>query len=40
MASFDVQSSPDPLDGIAETLDRAAVAAIAQATSPASPWPR
>jgi polyhydroxyalkanoate synthase len=37
MGPSDAQSSPDPLDGIAETLDRAAVAAIAQTTSGLSP---
>ena len=37
MASADLQSAADPLDGIAETLDRAAFAAIAQATFGLSP---
>ncbi|QJR02251.1 alpha/beta fold hydrolase [Sphingobium yanoikuyae] len=37
MVAADAHPSPDPLDGIAETLDRAAVAAIAQATFGLSP---
>ncbi|MDR7256431.1 polyhydroxyalkanoate synthase [Sphingomonas sp. BE270] len=36
MAAADIES-PDPLDGIAQTLDHAAVAAIAQITSGLSP---
>ena len=37
MVAADVRSSPDPLDGIAETIDRATIAAISQATSGLSP---